>query len=110
MIHRWRAHGVITHTVIMAIARFDGEVIAESEDTVVVEGTHYFPPHSVRSGLLRPSHAPRSDGKGNASYYSITVHGRPAADAAAWCFREPLDEAADIKGHIAFASQVSIEE
>lgn len=94
----------------MAIARFDGEVIAESEDTVVVEGTHYFPPHSVRSGLLRPSPTTSScSWKGDACYYSITVHGRPAADAA-WSFREPSDEAVRIKSHVAFASQVSIEE
>lgn len=94
----------------MVIARFDGEVVAESSDTVLVEGNHYFPPQSVRAGLLRPSttmtHCPW---KGDAHYYSITMHGKPAPDAA-WSYGEPLEQAAMIKGRIAFSPLVSIEE
>ncbi|MGH3623545.1 MAG: DUF427 domain-containing protein [Sciscionella sp.] len=94
----------------MTIARFDGEVIAESSDTVLVEGNHYFPPHSVRSGLMRPSqkttHCPL---KGDAHYYSITVHGRPTPDAA-WSYVEPSEQATMIRGHFAFAPLVTIEE
>ena len=93
----------------MAIARFDGEVLAESVDTVVVEGNHYFPPQSVRSGLLRPSDTTSTCAwKGDASYYSINVHGRPVPDAA-WCFPHPREAAASIKGHIAFSPEVTIE-
>jgi uncharacterized protein (DUF427 family) len=60
--------------------------------------------------LLRPSPTTAScSWKGDASYYSITLHGRPATDAA-WSFHQPSGEAAKIKNHVAFAPQVSIEE
>lgn len=64
----------------MAIARLNGEVIAESTETVVVGGHHYFPAQSVRVDLLRPT-ATREDGH----YYSVIVHGKSNPDCA--CYR-----------------------
>ena len=86
----------------MVRATWNGEVIAESDDTVVVEGNHYFPADSVRSELLVDSSTTSiCPWKGTASYHSIQVDGRVNADAA-WYYPEPMDAAAKIKGYVAF--------
>ena len=91
-------------------AIFNGEVIAESDTTVVVEGNHYFPPESVRSEAFTPTeHSTHCPWKGDASYYTVTV-GSESADNAAWYYPEPEDAAAEIKDHVAFyANLVTIE-
>ena len=89
-------------------AVWNGAVIAESGDTVVVEGNHYFPPSSVRMDLLRPSDTTSFCGwKGTATYYSVVAGGKTNRDCA-WCYAEPSPGAAHIKGRIAFWKGVRI--
>ncbi|HEV7647767.1 MAG TPA: DUF427 domain-containing protein [Actinophytocola sp.] len=92
----------------MATARWNGEIIAESDDTTIVEGNHYFPAGSVRQDLLSPSdttsHCPW---KGDASYYTLRVNGEDNADAA-WYYPEPKDAAKEIKDHVAFWRGVEV--
>ena len=86
----------------MVKATWNGVVIAESDDTVVVEGNHYFPRTSVRAEVLTDSttttHCPW---KGTAHYHSLTVGGATNTDAA-WYYPEPKSAAAEIKDRIAF--------
>ena len=73
----------------MAKATWNGTVIAESDDTVIVEGNHYFPVASVREELLRPSDTTSvCPWKGTASYYSLEVDGQTNPDAV-WYYPEP---------------------
>ena len=92
----------------MPTARWNGTVIAESDDTVVVEGNHYFPPESVNAALLEASDSHTlCPWKGEASYKSIVVDGKRNPDAA-WFYPDPLPAAADIKGRFAFWKGVQI--
>ncbi|ETK30534.1 DUF427 domain-containing protein [Microbispora corallina] len=92
----------------MAKATWNGAVIAESDDTVVVEGNHYFPREAVDASLLRESDTHTvCPWKGTASYYSIEVDGRTNADAA-WYYPEPKDAAREITGRIAFWRGVTV--
>jgi uncharacterized protein (DUF427 family) len=92
----------------MATATWKGTVIAESDDTVVVEGNHYFPADAVRQDLLRPSSTHTTcPWKGQASYYSLEVDGAVNRDAA-WYYPEPKDAAAEIKDRIAFWRGVEV--
>jgi uncharacterized protein (DUF427 family) len=92
----------------MATATFRGTVIARSDDTVVVEGNHYFPLASVTADVLAPSdrstHCPW---KGQASYYDVVVAGERAANAA-WYYANPKDAAAEITDRVAFYSVVAV--
>jgi uncharacterized protein (DUF427 family) len=92
----------------MATASWNGTVLAESDDTVVVEGNHYFPREAVRDGVLvdsdRTSVCPW---KGTASYFSVVVDGQTNADAA-WYYPEPKDAAAEIRGRVAFWKGVEV--
>ena len=93
----------------MAIARWNGAVVARSDDIVVVEGNRYFPLESVRADLLRPSTTQtRCPWKGTASYYSIEVDGTTNRDAA-WYYIEPSAAAAQIRGRVAFWKGVTVE-
>jgi uncharacterized protein (DUF427 family) len=89
-------------------ATWNGTVIAESDDTVVVEGNHYFPADSVDRSLVRESattsHCPW---KGDASYVSLEVDGETNTDAA-WFYPQPLDAAAEIKDRFAFWKGVEV--
>jgi uncharacterized protein (DUF427 family) len=90
-------------------ATWNEATLAESEDTVVVEGNHYFPAASVRSEYLRDSDTHTTcPWKGLASYKSIEVGGELNADAA-WYYPEPKDAAAEIKDRFAFWRGVEIE-
>jgi uncharacterized protein (DUF427 family) len=90
-------------------AIWEGAVLAESDDTLVVEGNHYFPAESVRREHFRESathtHCPW---KGEASYYDVVVGGAVNADAA-WYYPEPLDAARQIKDRVAFWRGVRVE-
>ena len=87
----------------------NGEVIAESDDTVVVEGNHYFPIESVRVDLLRPSSKKTvCSWKGVASYHDLIVGGKENRDAV-WFYPEPKSAAAAIKDRVAFWRGVTIE-
>lgn len=90
-------------------AVWNDTVVAESDETVVMEGNHYFPPDSVRDDHLEAS-SKRSTcpWKGEASYYTITVNGDTNPDAA-WTYPEPRPAAAEIKDHVAFWRGVQIE-
>lgn len=90
-------------------ATWKGEVLAESDDTVVVEGNHYFPADSVRRENFRESETQTVCGwKGTASYYDVVVGGEVNADAA-WYYPEPKEEAKEIKGRVAFWRGVRVE-
>ena len=85
-------------------------VIAESDDTVVVEGNHYFPPDAIRPDYFKPSTATSvCPWKGTASYYSLDVDGQQNPDAA-WYYPETKAAADEIKGRIAFWKGVQIVE
>ena len=92
----------------MATATWNGTVLASSDDTVVVEGNHYFPRESVVEGVLvdsgRTSVCPW---KGTASYSSVVVDGQVNEDAA-WYYPEPKDAAAQIRDRIAFWKGVEV--
>ncbi|MEN3972044.1 DUF427 domain-containing protein [Sphingomicrobium sp. XHP0235] len=92
----------------MVQAKWNGDVIADSDDTVVVEDNHYFPRGDVKMDRLVPSdttsHCPW---KGEASYYSIKADGVTNADAA-WTYKDPKDEAKEIKDRIAFWKGVEV--
>lgn len=89
-------------------AIWNGTVIAESDDTVVVEGNHYFPIDSVDPLVIRASPTHTScPWKGEASYYSIEAGGRLNTDAA-WYYPEPKAAASQIAGRVAFWRGVTI--
>ncbi len=89
-------------------AIFNGETIAQSEDTVLVEGNHYFPPDDVFSEHLDRSRLKTlCPWKGIASYYTVTVGGA-SAKSAAWTYRHPSPFARRIKDHIAFSTGVEL--
>ena len=89
-------------------ATWNGEVIAQSDDTVVVEGNHYFPAEAVRPECLQPSDTHTVCGwKGTASYHHVTVGGQLNRDAA-WYYPSPKPDAAKIAGRIAFWKGVTV--
>ena len=89
-------------------AIWNGTVIAESQDIVIVEGNHYFPLASVNAALLELStHTSVCPWKGTANYYSLKVNGEVNANAA-WYYAEPKDAARQIKGRVAFWKGVSV--
>jgi len=85
----------------MTTATWNGKTIAESTNTVIVEGNHYFPRGSVTATLVPTTKTTSCPWKGTASYYSIDVDGEVNQDAA-WTYPTPKDAAAEIKDHIAF--------
>jgi uncharacterized protein (DUF427 family) len=90
-------------------AIWNGAVIAESLDTVVVEGNHYFPADSLhREHVTFSNHHTMCSWKGQASYYSLLVNGEMNTDAA-WYYPNPKPEAENIKDHVAFWKGVKIE-
>jgi uncharacterized protein (DUF427 family) len=92
----------------MVEARWNGALIARSDDTVVVEGNHYFPAETVDAALLRPSDTTSiCPWKGVAHYHSLSVDGADNADAA-WYYPDPKPEAAAIRGRIAFWKGVTV--
>ncbi|MGD0678618.1 MAG: DUF427 domain-containing protein [Polyangiaceae bacterium] len=92
----------------MPRATWNGAVLAESADTVVVEGNHYFPPDSLCREYVVPSDTHTTCGwKGVASYYHVVVAGRRNPDAA-WFYPEPKDAAKSIRGRVAFWKGVDV--
>ena len=89
-------------------ATWNGQTIAESDDTVVIEGNHYFPRSAVEDEFLSPS-AKTSvcRWKGTASYLTVTVDGEENADAA-WTYPEPKEGAAELKDRVAFWKGVKV--
>lgn len=92
----------------MATAVWNGTVVAHSDDTVIVEGNHYFPRSSVVEGYLRPSETHSTcPWKGEASYLSLEVNGVVNPDAA-WYYPAPKPAAAEITDRVAFWKGVEV--
>ena len=92
----------------MVKAIWNGETIAESDQTVVVEGNHYFPLESVKPGVLVPSSRTSvCPWKGTAEYYSVQL-GEKLNQDAAWYYAEPKPAAAEIAGRVAFWKGVEV--
>jgi uncharacterized protein (DUF427 family) len=90
-------------------AKWNGAVIADSDETVVVEGNQYFPVESVVASSLQPSETHTTcHWKGVASYYDVVVDGKVNSDAA-WYYPEPSEAAANIKDRVAFWHGVKVE-
>ena len=93
----------------MVKAIFNGTVVAETEDYEVVEGNVYFPPGSIKREFFSDSGLHTScPWKGLASYYSLNVDGQEVNDVA-WYYPDPSEAAGNIKDHVAFYRQVTIE-
>lgn len=91
-------------------AIWDDHVIAESDDTVFVEGNHYFPMTAVRQSFLKNSDMTSfCSWKGIANYYSLVFNGKEIPDAA-WYYKDPKDAARKIAGRIAFWRGVRVVE
>lgn len=83
-------------------------MLAESDETVVVEGNHYFPPSSVKTEYFTTTDlTTRCPWKGDASYYNIKV-GDETAENSAWYYPAPMEKAANIKDHVAFYPVVQV--
>lgn len=89
-------------------AIWNGTVIAESDATIVVEGTHYFPAESIHKAFYRPSdYSTKCHWKGTASYYSLEVNGETNENAA-WYYPSPMEQAKNIRGYVAFWRGVEV--
>jgi uncharacterized protein (DUF427 family) len=94
--------------MIMVRAVWNGQVIAESDKTIVVEGNHYFPPESVNMEFFQKSRKHTVClWKGEASYYTIKIDGKINPDAA-WYYPRPKEAARQIQGYVAFWRGVQI--
>ncbi len=90
-------------------ATWNGAVIAESDDTVVVEGNHYFPESSLdKKYITFSNHRTHCAWKGQAHYYSLMVNGDVNPDAV-WYYPEPSEAAMQIKGRVAFWKGVKVD-
>lgn len=89
-------------------ALWNNIVIAESADTVVVEGNHYFPLDSVNAAFLKPgTTTTECPWKGTANYYTLDVNGSINTDAV-WYYAEPKEAAKEIRGRVAFWKGVQV--
>lgn len=89
-------------------ARWNGHTLAESDDTLVVEGNHYFPADAIRPEYFEPSdQQTMCPWKGTAHYYDVVVDGDRNAGAA-WFYPEPKEAARNIRGRVAFWKGVEV--
>ena len=92
----------------MPKAMWNGVVLAESRDTIVVEGNHYFPPAALNRDYVQSSATHTTcSWKGEASYYDVIVNGQTNRDAA-WYYPAPKAAAANITGYVAFWRGVKV--
>lgn len=90
-------------------AIWNNQIVAESDDTLVVENNHYFPAESIKREFFKPSKSHTTcPWKGVASYYTLEVDGKTNEDAA-WYYPEVSELAKGIKGRVAFWKGVKIE-
>ncbi len=90
-------------------AIWNGEVIAESDKTVIIENNHYFPEDTIKKDFFKSSDTHTiCPWKGTASYYSLEVNGERNEDAA-WFYPDPKPAASGIKNHVAFWKGVTVE-
>ena len=93
----------------MAKATWNDAVLAESDQTVIVEGNHYFPMEAVNDEYLTSATATSScPWKGTANYFDVVVDGE-INRGAAWIYRDPKPAAADIRDYVAFWRGVKVE-
>ncbi len=91
-------------------AVWNGKVLAESDQTIIIESNHYFPSDSINEEFFKKtSHQTVCPWKGTASYYSLEVDGRENQNAA-WYYPNPKDAASEIKNHVAFWKGVEVTE
>ena len=91
-------------------ATWNGAVLAESNNTIIVEGNHYFPGDSIKREYFSQSETNTICGwKGTASYYNLTVNGEINKDAA-WFYPEAMPDAKNIEGYVAFWKGVMVTE
>jgi len=91
-------------------AVWNNTVVAESDETVVIEGNHYFPAASVnKEFLIETDTHTTCPWKGQASYYTVSIHGEENPDSA-WYYPNPSDAASEIKDHIAFWKGIEVKE
>ena len=91
-------------------ATWNGATLAESDETIVVEGNHYFPPDAVSRDYFQPSATHTTcPWKGEASYYTVAVDGKTNQDAA-WYYPTPKDAAKQIANYVAFWHGVTVSE
>jgi uncharacterized protein (DUF427 family) len=89
-------------------ALWNNQVIAESDQTIVIENNHYFPADSVKQEFIKPSATHTTcPWKGLASYYTVEVNGEQNRDAA-WYYPDPKPAAAEIKDYVAFWKGVKV--
>jgi len=89
-------------------AIMNGTVIAESNETIVIENNHYFPPNSVKREFLKESdHRSTCPWKGEAYYYDVIANGVESKNAA-WSYPDPKEAAKEILGYMAFWKRVEI--
>ena len=89
-------------------AIWKGKVVAESDDTVVVEGNHYFPAEAIKNEYFKPSSTHTlCPWKGTASYYTLVVEGEENLNAA-WYYPEAKEAAKSIQGRVAFWKGVEV--
>ncbi len=92
----------------MATAKWQGKVLAKSDNTVEVEGNQYFPPESINCEYFKKSDTKTVCAwKGEASYYNLVADGDKNPDGA-WYYPDPKEAALPIKGFIAFGSGVEV--
>ncbi|MBW3599607.1 MAG: DUF427 domain-containing protein [Planctomycetes bacterium] len=93
----------------MPKAIWNGVVLAESDDTIVVEGNHYFPPQALRREHFRDSETTTTcPWKGEAHYYTLEVDGQSNPDAA-WHYPQAKEAAKHIEGRVAFWKGVTVD-
>ncbi len=91
-------------------AIWNNQVIAESDETIVVERNHYFPANALKREFFKPSNTHTNcPWKGQASYYTLEVDGKTNTDAA-WYYANTKDGANNIKGYVAFWKGVEVTE
>jgi uncharacterized protein (DUF427 family) len=89
-------------------AIWNNTVIAESDDTIVIEGNHYFPPSALKEEYFKETdHHTACPWKGTANYYSLEVDGKTNENAA-WYYPEVSELAKDLKGKVAFWKGVEV--
>ncbi len=89
-------------------AVWNGAVVAQSDDIVMVENNAYFPADAVHQSYFRPStHTSVCPWKGTASYYTLEVDGQTNQDAV-WFYPEPKQAAENIRGRVAFWKGVKV--
>ena len=92
----------------MPKAIWNGQTVAESDVTEMVEGNHYFPPDSLHREFFETSPTTTVCGwKGTAHYYTLNVQGKKNPDAA-WYYPTPKEAAAQIQNHVAFWKGVTV--